>query len=377
VGTSPPLSLDLILVPGEPRPWGEALRVVVGVGRALQELHAAGIVHRDVRPGSILLPGSGAPKLADAGTARVAASPLYASPEQAVGESVDARADIFALGAVAYRLLTGRDAFFAESPERILARVIHDHPRPASALVPGLPSGVDDVLAMALAKSRKDRYADVGAFCDDLDDLLAGRPPRLARESAARVDTARFLQAAGSPSAADGTASARFVRRPFARALVGLLALALVAGLELLRRKVEEPVAAPGGPPAVEPARREETTVPTSLAGLPSRDEARLAIDFKHPIERGTLVVLVDGSPVLERRISAAVTKTLLGIKLREGHLHQVVEVTPGRHEIGVRVRWADEQRTDSITAVFAAGATRRLSAKISRVGNRLSLDWE
>ena len=106
-----------------------------------------------------------------AGASHASGAPLYTSPEQAVGENVDVRTDIFALGAVAYRILTGQDAFAAESPQRVLARVIHDHPRPAAALVPGLPAGVDEVLARVLAKSRKDRYADANSLCDDLDDV--------------------------------------------------------------------------------------------------------------------------------------------------------------------------------------------------------------
>jgi Protein kinase domain len=395
----PGMPLQRALVAAEPRPWQEALRLVGGVGRALQHLHAAGLVHRDVRPSNILLLESGTPKLADSGVARFETSrltlttvrqafvaPLYMSPEQAVGERVDARSNLFALGAVAYRLLTGRDAFEAEGPQKILARVVHDRPQPPSALIPGLPSGVDEVLDRALAKSRKDRYVDANSFCDDLDDLLAGYPPRNARGDAKKEDTAIFLGAAGADAPAGdatGTGSLRLHRRPVVRGLVGLVAFALVVGLELLRRELETPEATPGGRPAVDPLPRvEEGTDAKNGSDLPSIEEtpgpmARLSIDFKHTLEKGTLVVSVDGAKVLERRVRGAVKKSLLGIKLREGRLVQVIELPPGRHEIAVKVLWGDDERTSKIAGNFTAGATRRLSAKVGRIGKPLSVEWE
>jgi hypothetical protein len=160
---------------------------------------------------------------------------------------------------------------------------------------------------------------------------------------------------------------------------VGLAALALVAGLEVLRRTLDAPASPFAGPPEVEPARREVDGGPTPVPGLPSRDvePARLTIDFKHTLEKGTVIVLVDGSPVLERRIRGAVKKSLFRIKLREGRLFQSVEVPPGRHEIAVRVLWEDDQRMDTITGEFTAGATRRLSATLGRIGKQLSVAWE
>ena len=387
--------LSRTLAAGQPLPGPQALRLVAGVGRALESLHAAGLAHGAVRPDNILLLGSGAPKLADrglsrfipAGTCEVFATPLYLSPERAMGQRVDASADVFALGAVAYRLLTGRDAFEAETPEGVLARVVHDRPQRASAIVPGLSSGIDHVLSQALAKACKERYATAGSLCEDIDDLLADRPPRHALAQLGKVDTSRVLTAArsdGEPDEGIGTRSHRLARRrPWVRALVGLLALALVAGLEVVRREIERPGWTPAGLPTVEPRPQGGGVASGDIVpDLPSIEEqappvARLALDFEHTLERGSLVLLLDGDTILDRRLAGAVTRKLLGIKLREGRLRQVIQVPPGRHQIQLRVRWSDDERSETLTGDFTAGATRRLSAKLGRIGKPLSIEWQ
>jgi hypothetical protein len=102
-----------------------------------------------------------------------------------------------------------------------------------------------------------------------------------------------------------------------------------------------------------------------------------LAIDFRHTLESGTLIVRVDGNTVLQRRVTSRVARKFLGIKLREGSLRRVVDVPPGSHEISVSVRWEGEERSDRITGNFVAGATRKLSAKVGRIGRRLAIEWE
>jgi hypothetical protein len=393
--------LERTLVAGEPRPWMEALSLASQVGRGLQKLHESGIVHEAVRPAAILVLASGGCKLSRPGippfegaqatrTAVEQASAgavLYLSPEQAVGERVDHRSDIFSLGALTYRLLTGRDAFEEDGPQKILARVLHDRPAPPSRFVPGLPQGVDAVLARTLAKARKDRYVDARSLCDDLEDLLAGRAPRNATAAPGQEDTWRSLPP-GDDEVAAAFATATGWRRPdrrhVVRGLVGLLALGLVVGAELLRRELETPGAPPAGPPAPDLVPRRDVSPDTRRAAdLPPLETpppppgARLYVEFRHTLENGTLVVSVDGATVIERRVAAAVTKSFLGIKLREGSLRQAVEVSPGRHVVTVKVRWGDDERTDTIAGTFTAGATRKLSANLARMGRRLSIEWQ
>jgi serine/threonine-protein kinase len=171
--------------------WRQAFHVVHGVAEALQYAHSQRVVHRDIKPANIMLLDSGDPKIMDFGIAKIETTrlkltmsgkffgtPLYMSPEQALGHSLDHRIDLFALGAVAYELVTGRLAFGAQSLTKIIEKVILEDPIPPSGLVPELPPDIDYVLARALAKDRQSRYADGRTLAEDVVDILAGRPPR-------------------------------------------------------------------------------------------------------------------------------------------------------------------------------------------------------
>ncbi len=169
--------------------WREALRLTAKVADALHHAHERHIVHRDVKPANIMVLPNGQPKLMDFGIAKIPASqltnageffgtPSYMSPEQATGEPLDARSDVFSLGAVLYLLLTGTRAFDAPSVPGILARVANKDPLPPSKLTPGLPAVVDDVVARALAKDPGQRYATAHMLAEDIQDVLAERAPR-------------------------------------------------------------------------------------------------------------------------------------------------------------------------------------------------------
>ena len=172
-----------------PMDWREALRIVGRLADAVRYAHAQGVVHRDIKPANIMLVGSGEPKIMDFGIAKLEAgqhtspgqsfgTPLYMSPEQALGQPVDGRTDLFSLGSVAYFLLSGRPPFEAPNVPGILARVAYQHPKPLRDLVPGLPPDVEYVVTRAMAKSPSDRYPDGKTMAEDVEDVLAGRPPR-------------------------------------------------------------------------------------------------------------------------------------------------------------------------------------------------------
>ncbi|MBA2513474.1 MAG: serine/threonine protein kinase, partial [Solirubrobacterales bacterium] len=152
---------------------------------ALDAAHAAGIVHRDVKPANLLLDDRGGMVMADFGIARIAqedqltqtgqvlGTAAYLSPEQALGEPATAASDRYALAVVAFELLTGRRPFTAEHFAAQARAHIEDPPPRAGDIRPDLPPGVEAVLERGLAKAPEDRWPTAGAFVDALDEALA------------------------------------------------------------------------------------------------------------------------------------------------------------------------------------------------------------
>ena len=280
-----------------PMDWRAALGVVVQVARAIHHAHAHGVVHRDLKPANIMLldPGtSGASaagaeavvKIMDFGVARFESlgqrltktgqsfgSPLYMSPEQALGEPSSARSDIFSLGSVLCTLLLGRPWFDAPSLPEIVARVVHDDRPHLSSVRPDLPASLDAVLAMALAKRTDDRYATAADMADDLEDVLAGKAARHAAGAhdplASLLDESPVPERAPIPGATGpaptarptpaGAATATLVttgsRRRWvvpAGAVLVLAVLAAVAFVSWRRSSAFDPARPPSGPAASE-----------------------------------------------------------------------------------------------------------------------------
>ncbi|WP_437943222.1 protein kinase [Sorangium sp. So ce281] len=161
----------------------ETLELGLHVARALGAIHRLGLVHRDLKPSNLLLEGGSLDRvhLIDFGLARavtdepltaaglVLGTPGYMAPEQARGElSVDARADVFALGCILYRCLTGRAAFQGNAGLAVLMKVLLEEPPRARDLRPGTPAALDDLVARMLAKSPLDRPADGSAVAAEL-----------------------------------------------------------------------------------------------------------------------------------------------------------------------------------------------------------------
>lgn len=501
--------------------WREALRITARVAEALHHAHELGVVHRDVKPANVMILRSGEPKILDFGIARVDAghlttpgdlfgTPLYMSPEQALGQPVDARSDLFSLGTIAYALLTDQSPFAGPSVPAILARVAHRGAPPPSELVPGLPRDVDDVLARAMAKSREDRYPSGRMMAEDIEDVLGDRPPRHRAAWTPRPRGERTIASSG-PDVDGATLDlvedvraapptrARWRSRVERVALVAVAAVAAVhfslhpedgtywlgIGREAHRRlsglttpaRIEpgpapatpspEPVMTatpdavalpspePGpdshteGPeetstePAVEatpvgtPPRPDvsgqaapESSVPESVPTPPTQPAATdrgtdavppptgpvpatgeasaraatpspspspptprskpvspparkpspaawLSIGFEHHLASGTLEVWVDGKSMVKEALDSRVTRKLLMLELRKGSVQQTLTLVPGRHEVRVRLRSGDDRRTARTTAIFKAGATRRLEVNASRLGGGLTLEWK
>lgn len=181
---------------------GEAVTLAAQVSEGLAAAHAAGVVHRDLKPQNLFLAESeGGPcwKVLDFGVAGLDASsgtltrqtvvgtPGYMSPEQAEGLPVDARSDVFSLGAVLFRALTGRPPFAGEDTPRVLYAIVYKAPPAPRELAPELPEDVDRVLALALAKRPSERFATAEELARALADAARGALEPALRERAARL----------------------------------------------------------------------------------------------------------------------------------------------------------------------------------------------
>jgi WD40 repeat protein len=164
----------------------EILRIGLQTARGLAAAHAQGLIHRDIKPGNILLEdGVQRVKITDFGLARaaddasitqsgvIAGTPLYMSPEQARGEAVDHRTDLFSLGSVLYTLCTGRPAFRAGGTMAVLKRVCEDVPRPIREINPDVPDWLAALVAKLLAKDREQRFQSASEVADLLSGCLA------------------------------------------------------------------------------------------------------------------------------------------------------------------------------------------------------------
>ncbi|MCI0340469.1 MAG: protein kinase [Planctomycetales bacterium] len=236
------------LLAEEPLEWRRAAEIARDVAAALGHAHAKGILHRDVKPGNILVGrkwgdedvADGAPGnarsafLTDFGLARVTdtrsrltvtgmaiGTPEYMSPEQARGEttSLSPATDVWAVGVVLYEMLAGRLPFEGDSPESVIEKVVLREPVGLRKLRSGVPAGLDRVVRACLAKRRESRYPDGTALQEDLDRVLRGEnarasPPHRWRGPAIAAGMAALLAGAvalrpGSPRSASAPAEAR------------------------------------------------------------------------------------------------------------------------------------------------------------------------
>jgi len=203
-----------LLGDGEAVPIPEAVEITTGVLDALEYSHRAGIVHRDIKPGNIMLTSTGAVKVMDFGIARaiedsaatvtqthaVVGTAQYLSPEQARGELVDARSDLYSTGCLLYELLTGQPPFTGDSAVAIAYQHVREIPKPPSALAADVPESLDRVVLKALAKARDDRYQDAAHMRTEL--LAAARGMAVSAPATETWQSTTAMPSATAPSPA-------------------------------------------------------------------------------------------------------------------------------------------------------------------------------
>jgi beta-lactam-binding protein with PASTA domain len=177
-----------ILADGAAVPIEEAVEITVGILSALEYSHHAGIVHRDIKPANVMITPTGAVKVMDFGIARAVADSAatmtqgqavigtaqYLSPEQARGEQVDARSDLYSTGCVLFELLTGRPPFVGDSPVALAYQHVGQEAQRPSEIASDVPDVLDRITLKALTKNRDHRYSSAAEFRADLESAMRG-----------------------------------------------------------------------------------------------------------------------------------------------------------------------------------------------------------
>ena len=219
---------------GDPQPGARAAELTATLARAIQSAHDVGIIHRDLKPSNVLFSSDGSPRITDFGLAKrlesdsrqtesgqILGTPCYMAPEQAKGQTknVGPCADVYALGAMLYEMLTGRPPFKGQTPIDTIRQVVEDDVVPPTLLVPKVARDLETICLHCLHKEPYRRYRTASALAEDLERFLAGDPIRARR----------------TPLWERGVKLAR--RRPLATAMC---ALALAGTLGLSRAWIED-----------------------------------------------------------------------------------------------------------------------------------------
>jgi eukaryotic-like serine/threonine-protein kinase len=228
-------SLESLLAGHTRLPLDRIVALVTQIADALDYAHRHGIVHRDIKPGNILVDVDGRARIVDFGIARVASSsltqtnavlgtPYYMSPEQVAGRTVDHRADLFSLGAVLYEMLTLAKPFPGDGLTTVIYRIVNEDPRSPREFDQNLPRGLDTIVATALAKDPARRYQSGRALADDLANYRRFEGTEATRPATVPQPSGRAVAAAATAAASHTTSDDRRRR----------LLLAVVAGMMVL-----------------------------------------------------------------------------------------------------------------------------------------------
>jgi serine/threonine protein kinase len=323
-------SLKEVLERWRPINFDLALAIVHQTCRGLEHAHAKGIVHRDIKPGNVMLTKTGTVKITDFGLAKltqgsnvntaadsILGTPLYMSPEQAFGESVDQRSDLFSLGTVLYELLTGRQPFASENYMGVIQNIIHKDIPPVRELNPEIPQNVEGLVMRALAKNREQRFQSARDFryaietilgTEGLSHALAALPALLERNTDTRLLTKPVSSPASTSShrkksAAAWAASSSQIKRKqrASRAWFAVVAATLIVAGGAGYFFWPQLRAIGGFPSASTPANVQQSSL-SDAAGIdlvPGADASVLATDSTHAAVADSVAAPADTTRVV------------------------------------------------------------------------------
>jgi hypothetical protein len=340
------------------------------VADALVAAHAAGIVHRDVKPSNILVDPDGRVKLADFGIARMESSdltrsgqsmgsPAYMSPEQALGRAVDARSDIFSLGVVLYESLAGKKPFASDTLAALCYQIVNDDPPPPSRHRAGIPAAWDALVMRAIAKKPEERF---GSATELLSELLKLAPFVAAGGGTSGEAAIPFASSVDPAEPSGGTLiplDPETGAAPARRRRAGRYALwaAAAAGLILLGVLVEQAVS----------------------RWLP---HATVSVDFAFGFRTGDVRIAVDGKSAWHQTVAGAdeggfkeFTRRMTG--RAGGHASTRFKLPAGEHTFAVTVTSGDESWTDSTRRTLAAEEDQTLAIRVKTgLARGMEMEW-
>ncbi len=427
-------SLNRILAREKKLPLDRALQLVEELAEALDYAHAQGVIHRDVKPGNILLTEDGHAKIADFGIAKlnlahftlpgkVLGTPAYMSPEQLSGEAVDGRSDLFSLGVILYAMVTGHSPFQGDSATTVCFKVANREPVAASALDLTLPPELDEVIARAMAKNPEERYQRGAELAEDVRQLqqvfkpgstttsLRAVAPLATASTGTRNRTTRQAAAPATNRVAQVAKADKAVRTAIRKApirdlILGaatLIALVFVASQTRLQVTSSKEVNAYVAPPAVGSSPNSAKDVPGAAAvavpatpapaSVPPRKHrsptahatspivvplSNLDLAVQHQFKDATLFVWVDDKLILTKPLHGAAQKHLVVFNGLKGVESETLKIPAGKHVIRVRALSADETIDLSRTASgeFIGGADKALHVTIDRHNTVMRLSW-
>ena len=417
-------TLNRILAREKKIPLERALKLAEEIADALDYAHAQGVVHRDIKPGNILITQDGRAKIADFGIAklnlahftlpgRVLGTPAYMAPEQLSGEGVDGRSDLFSLGVILYAMVTGHSPFPGDSATTVCFKVANREPIAASALDMTLPPQIDAVISRAMAKDPNERYQRGSDLADDL---------RILRQSKPGSTTTRKVVATGTQSSgtrrttgmpvANVAAARQFLQHFISKARVRDLVLGaativmlviVAAQMNLLVPKLGSNAStvtmsnaageSPADPRVVQSVPENAqpvVAVPTNTKKVSTKESrstgkqivipsSTLDLAVQHQFKDATLYVWVDDKLALTVPLHGAPQKKLVVFNGVRGVLSETLKVPAGKRLLRFRVLSTDKtvDLSKTLSAEFVGGDTKSLQVSFEKRNSAMRLNWE